>query len=98
MQVTIEKRGEILGGFGQAVRGEHLAGDAGIGAAGDLDRREIILEAKARLKAAAQRTFPRASGGQERSIDIEQQHGRARHAALLSYKRAGVPSQIGAEA
>ena len=50
------------------------------------------------LEGSVHRPPTHPTGVDERSIDIEQEHGRASHAALLNEERAGVPSEIGAEA
>ena len=73
LQVAIEERGQILGRLGEAVMSEHLPGDTRVGAAGDLDGREIVLDAKARPKAPAQGTLAGTTGGEERSIDVEEE-------------------------
>ena len=73
MQIPIKKLREIFRGCGQAVRGEHLPGDSRIGAAGDLYRGQIVVDAETVPKTEPDRSFAGASGCQERAVDIEKE-------------------------
>lgn len=52
---------------------QHRAGDAGIGAAGDLDVLQIIVDPETFEEAAPQSAFAGAAGGDQRAVDIEEE-------------------------
>jgi len=73
MQIAVEELREVFGGGGESMRGEHGPGDAGIGAAGDLHRGQIVVDAKVIAKAEAERALAGAPGSEERAVDIEKE-------------------------
>ena len=73
VQVAIEKSRDVFRRRRQPVRGQHLAHDAGIRAARDLDGRKIVINPEAVAEPEAQRALPRAAGGQQGAVDVEQE-------------------------
>jgi hypothetical protein len=58
---------------------EHLSGNSRIGAAGDGNRTQVLLETKLPLEADLEGVLPRPAAGDEGSVDVEKKQGGTIH-------------------
>ena len=72
MKITVEKRREIFRSLCNAVFGEDLPGDAGIGPAGNLDRFEVVADGETFFKGEPQCALAGTATRQQSAINIEE--------------------------
>jgi hypothetical protein len=71
VKVAVEKRGQILRGLGDAMFSKDLLCDPGIGASGDVDLFEIVIDSETVFETENQCPFTGSATRQKSAVDIE---------------------------